>query len=82
MKLLNRNNDVVIYGMEVRGRYEKACDYFETCRQEGVIFGNLSLEEGVDLARNIISFAINHEDSCGGEISVLIIQNGNAKWVR
>lgn len=82
ISLLNRDGNDVIYGMEVRGLYQKTCDFFEKNIQKNIVFGDLSLEEGVSLAKDLIEYAIKNEDGCGGEISVLIIKENSAEWYK
>ena len=78
--LLNCPDDKIIYGMEVRGLYDKACEYFEKEIQPQIIFGNLTIEEGIGLAKDLIKYAINNEEGCGGDINILVIKSDSVTW--
>lgn len=79
-KLLNRQDDTIKYGMEVRGLYEKTCEYFENEIQPQIVFGNLTIEEGIGLAKKLIEYAINNEEGCGGDINILVIKPCSVTW--
>lgn len=68
--LLNRQDDEIIYGMEVRGLYEKTCEYFEKEIRPQIVFRNLTIEDGIELAKDLIEYAINNEEGCGGDINI------------
>ena len=78
--LLNRQDGKIIYGMEVRGLYDKTCEYFEKNIQPQTTFGNLTIEEGIELAKKLIEYAINNEEGCGGDINILIIKPSAVYW--
>lgn len=79
-ELLNHNDNKIIYGMEVRGLYEKTCEYFEKEIQPRIVFGNLTIEEGCRLANELIEYAIKNEVGCGGDINILIIEPNSIAW--
>ena len=79
-KFLNRQDDKIIFGMEVRGLYDKTCEYFEKEIQPHIIFGKLTIEEGIGLAKDLIQYAINNEEGCGGDINILIIKPDSVAW--
>ena len=78
--LLNHSNNDIIYGMEVRGQRIKACEYFEKEIQPRTIFRELTIEEGIGLAKELIQYAINNEEGCGGDINILVIKPDSVAW--
>lgn len=78
--LLNHSNNEIIYGMEVRGQRIKTCEYFEKEIQPHTIFRELTIEEGIKLAEDLIQYAINNEEGCGGDINLLVIKPDSVAW--
>lgn len=80
ISLLNRAGNEIIYGMEVRGAWPKTCAYFEATMRNKIVFADLQLEEGIKLVDELIKFAIDNEEGCGGEINILVIKEKMSEW--
>lgn len=80
--ILNQNKQGLIYDKFTFGMDEDVNKFYDKKYADSIDFENLSFEKGIDLAEELVEYAIKNEESCGYPMSTLITGYVNSKWIR